>query len=81
MKVLDIGSGSGYLTHVLANIVCGCDGKGEGKVVGVEQRLRHPHSRLKVHLAWDISFWVAVVFTIGSAAWVSNLPFRTVSSK
>ena len=35
-KVLDIGSGSGYLTHVLANIVCGPDGKGDGKVVGID---------------------------------------------
>jgi protein-L-isoaspartate(D-aspartate) O-methyltransferase len=35
-KVLDIGSGSGYLTHVLANIVCGGDGKGDGKVVGID---------------------------------------------
>jgi len=35
-KVLDIGSGSGYLTHVLANIICGGDGKGDGKVVGID---------------------------------------------
>ncbi|KIV96665.1 protein-L-isoaspartate O-methyltransferase [Exophiala mesophila] len=35
-KVLDIGSGSGYLTHVLANIVTGADGKGDGKVVGID---------------------------------------------
>lgn len=35
-KVLDVGSGSGYLTHVLANLVCGADGKGDGKVVGVD---------------------------------------------
>jgi protein-L-isoaspartate(D-aspartate) O-methyltransferase len=35
-RVLDIGSGSGYLTHVLANIVCGSDGKGDGKVVGID---------------------------------------------
>jgi protein-L-isoaspartate(D-aspartate) O-methyltransferase len=35
-KVLDIGSGSGYLTHVMANIVCGPDGKGDGKVVGID---------------------------------------------
>lgn len=39
--------------------------------VSVEQRLRHPHTHLKVHLTWDISFWVAVVFVLGSAAWVS----------
>lgn len=35
-KVLDIGSGSGYLTHVLANLVAGADGKGDGKVVGID---------------------------------------------
>jgi len=35
-RVLDIGSGSGYLTHVLANLVCGVDGKGDGKVVGID---------------------------------------------
>lgn len=38
----------------------------------VQQRLRHPHSRLKVHLAWDVSFWVAIAFVLGSAAWVSH---------
>merc|ERR1712000_678325 len=35
-KVLDIGSGSGYLTHVLANLVCGGDGTGSGHVVGID---------------------------------------------
>lgn len=35
-RVLDIGSGSGYLTHVLANLVCGPDGGGDGKVVGID---------------------------------------------
>ena len=35
-KVLDIGSGSGYLTHVLANLVCGTDGQKDGKVVGID---------------------------------------------
>ena len=35
-KVLDVGSGSGYLTHVLANLVCGPDGRGKGKVVGID---------------------------------------------
>ena len=35
-KVLDIGSGSGYLTHVLANLVCGPHGKGNGKVIGID---------------------------------------------
>ena len=35
-RVLDVGCGSGYLTHVLANIVCGGDGNGDGKVVGID---------------------------------------------
>lgn len=38
----------------------------------VEQRIRHSESRLKVHLAWDISFWVAVVFVLGSTIWVRS---------
>ena len=53
----------------------------EGKVFGealearsqvalVEQRLRRPSTRLKVHLAWDLAFWVALVFVVGSALWV-----------
>ncbi|KPI44234.1 Protein-L-isoaspartate(D-aspartate) O-methyltransferase [Cyphellophora attinorum] len=35
-RVLDVGCGSGYLTHVLANIVCGGDGSGDGKVIGID---------------------------------------------
>ncbi|RMZ82304.1 hypothetical protein DV738_g1816, partial [Chaetothyriales sp. CBS 135597] len=34
--VLDVGSGSGYLTHVLANLTCGLDGTGDGKVIGID---------------------------------------------
>ncbi|KAF8338865.1 uncharacterized protein EI90DRAFT_3039477 [Cantharellus anzutake] len=45
----------------------------EFKIRG-ELRLRtcHPHSLLKPRLAWDISFWVAVWFVCGSAAWIIN---------
>ncbi|KAI0788994.1 hypothetical protein BC629DRAFT_471983 [Irpex lacteus] len=32
----------------------------------------HPHSHLKPHLRWDVSFWVAVMFVLGSAAWICN---------
>ncbi|KAJ5819670.1 protein-L-isoaspartate O-methyltransferase [Penicillium riverlandense] len=35
-RVLDIGSGSGYLTHVFANLVLGASGRGEGQVVGID---------------------------------------------
>ncbi|CAL1710669.1 unnamed protein product [Somion occarium] len=37
-----------------------------------EQRLRHPGTELKVHLSWDISFWVAVIFILGSTCWIVN---------
>jgi len=40
--------------------------------VEVEQRLRHPGTKLKVHLTWDVSFWVAIMFTLGSVAWIIN---------
>lgn len=43
-------------------------------VMLTEKRLRHPHTMLKVHLTWDVSFWVAVAFVVGSAAWVRSLP-------
>lgn len=36
VRVLDVGSGSGYLTAVLAELVFGEDGKRDGEVVGVE---------------------------------------------
>lgn len=36
-RVLDIGSGSGYLTHVLANLVTGSPGtKDQGQVIGID---------------------------------------------
>ncbi|KAI0764700.1 hypothetical protein C8Q74DRAFT_1205533 [Fomes fomentarius] len=51
----------------------------------VKQRIHHSEGRLKVHLAWDISFWVAVVFVLGSTIWVVNgfilfLPLENVGS-
>ncbi|RPD56551.1 hypothetical protein L226DRAFT_480446 [Lentinus tigrinus ALCF2SS1-7] len=38
----------------------------------LEQRVRHTEDQVKVHLAWDLSFWIAVVFVLGSAAWIIN---------
>ncbi|KAJ5885319.1 hypothetical protein N7495_009829, partial [Penicillium taxi] len=35
-RVLDIGSGSGYLTHVLANLVAGPDAPEQGQVIGID---------------------------------------------
>lgn len=44
----------------------------KGRVL-VHQRLRHPSTQLKMHLTWDVSFWVAIVFVLGSTAWVRPL--------
>ncbi|KAJ8454894.1 hypothetical protein ONZ51_g12764 [Trametes cubensis] len=52
----------------------------------IEQRVRHSESQFKVHLTWDISFWVAVLFVLGSAVWVVNgfflfLPLVNIGSE
>lgn len=39
----------------------------------VKQRLRHAQARMKPHLSWDVSFWVALMFTLGSILWVCPL--------
>ena len=38
----------------------------------ISGRVRHLESELKPGLRADISFWVAVAFTLGSAVWVVN---------
>ncbi|KAI0644029.1 hypothetical protein C8Q79DRAFT_914226 [Trametes meyenii] len=38
----------------------------------IEQRVRHSGSQFRVHLTWDISFWVAVIFVLGSTVWIVN---------
>jgi hypothetical protein len=47
----------------------------EKEGVLVEPRVRHPQTRLKAQLTWDISFWVAVIFVLGSTAWVCPSAF------
>ncbi|KAH9940296.1 hypothetical protein B0H21DRAFT_780408 [Amylocystis lapponica] len=44
----------------------------KGEFVQVQQRLRHPQTRLRMRLVNDVSFWVAVFFILGSCAWVAN---------
>ncbi|KAI0666442.1 hypothetical protein C8Q78DRAFT_984295 [Trametes maxima] len=41
-------------------------------IILIEQRVRHSESQFKVHLTWDISFWVAVIFVLGSTVWIVN---------
>ncbi|RDX49411.1 hypothetical protein OH76DRAFT_1403630 [Lentinus brumalis] len=38
----------------------------------LEQRVRHTEDQVKVHLAWDLSFWIAVIFVLGSTVWIIN---------
>jgi len=52
----------------------------------IQLRVQHRYSRLKPDLAWDISFWVALSFVLGSAAWIINgfflfLPLLNESSQ
>lgn len=40
--------------------------------LSLQGRLRTVESELKPQLRADISFWVAVIFTLGSVVWVIN---------
>ena len=46
----------------------------EKQIAVVEQRVRHSSTSIKLHPAWNLAFWVALVFVLGSTCWVS---FRT----
>lgn len=65
------------------------DEKGKEKKATVE-RMEHmavarmrkvEDARLRPHLEMDVSFWVAVSFTLGSAIWVINGMFLQLVSK
>lgn len=43
-----------------------------GGALTLEGRLHTVESEFKPHLDADISFWVAVIFTLGSVVWVIN---------
>ncbi|KAI0717766.1 hypothetical protein C8T65DRAFT_571594 [Cerioporus squamosus] len=38
----------------------------------IEAQSRHSDSQVKDHLARDLSFWVAVIFVVGSGVWITN---------
>ncbi|OBZ77581.1 hypothetical protein A0H81_01743 [Grifola frondosa] len=42
------------------------------EVALLHQRLHHPTTRLKLRITCDISLWVAIIFTLGSTAWIVN---------
>lgn len=58
----------------------GPSGPGIGREVGrtVYLRMQSLEEELKPHLMVDISFWVAVAFTFGSAVWVVNGEPRSI---
>jgi hypothetical protein len=46
------------------------DGGEKGGPNSIEARMWHAKGQLKPHLSWDIAFWSAFAFVIGSIAWV-----------
>ncbi|KAJ5726480.1 Protein-L-isoaspartate(D-aspartate) O-methyltransferase [Penicillium malachiteum] len=84
-RVLDIGSGSGYLTHVLANLVTGTPGtEGQGQVIGID------HIRELVELAQSNmnksehgrelqdSGQVKLITADGRLGWKENAPYDAI---
>lgn len=56
----------------------GLEGKIKASEVEARQvaaRFHHSKSHFEPHLRLDISFWIAFVFTLGSAVWVVNGEF------
>lgn len=56
----------------------GCDGHGlktstdEAGVGSLHLRVKRPSSTLSPQLRFDVTFWIALLFTLGSIVWVIN---------
>lgn len=82
-RVLDIGSGSGYLTHVLANLVTDPDSK-QGQVIGIDHipelvELAQSNMR-KSEQGRDLqdSGQVKLITADGRLGWRENAPYDAI---
>ncbi|KAJ5548639.1 Protein-L-isoaspartate(D-aspartate) O-methyltransferase [Penicillium frequentans] len=83
--VLDIGSGSGYLTHVLANLVTGPPGSSEqGKVIGIDhiselvELARSNMNKSKQGRELQDSGHVKFITADGRLGWKEDAPYDAI---
>jgi len=84
-RVLDIGSGSGYLTHVLANLVTGGPGSATpGQVIGIDhipelvELARSNMNKSKQGRQLQASGQVKFITGDGRLGWKENAPYDAI---
>lgn len=83
-RVLDIGSGSGYLTHVLANLVTGPSGSGQGQVIGIDhipelvEMARTNMNKSEQGRGLQASEKVRFITADGRLGWKEGAPFDAI---
>lgn len=83
-KVLDIGSGSGYLTHVFANLVTGASSNPDGQVIGIDhipqlvelanQNMRKSEQGRELLDTGKVQF----ITSDGRLGWKDNAPYDAI---
>lgn len=83
--MLDIGSGSGYLTHVLANLVTGCPGHPTpGQVIGIDhipelvELARRNMNKSEQGRQLQESGQVKFITADGRLGWKENAPYDAI---
>ncbi|KAJ5288468.1 Protein-L-isoaspartate(D-aspartate) O-methyltransferase [Penicillium angulare] len=84
-RVLDIGSGSGYLTHVLANLVTGAPGSQEqGQVIGIDHipelvaLAQSNMNKSEQGRELQVSGQVKLITADGRLGWKENAPYDAI---
>lgn len=83
-RVLDIGSGSGYLTHVLANLVTSPSGNAQGQVIGIDhipeltEIARTNMDKSKKGSGFQASTVVKFITGDGRLGWKEGAPYDAI---
>ncbi|KAJ5593008.1 Protein-L-isoaspartate(D-aspartate) O-methyltransferase [Penicillium hordei] len=83
-RVLDIGSGSGYLTHVLANLVTSPSGNAQGQVIGIDhipeltEMARTNMDKSKKGSEFQASTIVKFITGDGRLGWKEGAPYDAI---
>ena len=83
-RVLDVGSGSGYLTHVIANLVTSSSGNAQGQVIGIDHipeltdMARSNMNKSKQGSAFQTNNIVKFVTGDGRLGWKEGAPYDAI---